>query len=314
MAIPTSRTRDTAVITIDHSICTGCGLCVSVCKDFGLCLDNGKVALSGTALFGCVACGHCMAICPYNAIALQGRALTPEHIFPLPPEINTATYEQMLALLQRRRSIREFLDTPVAPPLIAKILEAAQTAPSGVPPSDVNVLVLDSCEKNRTFAQDFCDYLKSIRWMTSPWFLTLMRPFWGKVNDEVFRHFVQPAFAAFTSKMDAGENIVTYDAPLAMYFYGSPYSDPADPIVAATYAMLSAEAMGLGTCMIGSIHPAIQHGKKARLFRQRHGIKHTSREGLFVLFGHPKVAYSKGIRRTFASIVYAGRDGGAEPR
>jgi nitroreductase len=102
--------------------------------------------------------------------------------------------------------------------------------------------------------------------------------------------------------MRKGIDLVTYDAPLAMYFYGSPYSDPADPIVAATYAMLAAETLGLGTCMLGGIHPMIQNGKKAREFREKHGIKFASREGLFVIFGHPKVKYQHGIRRTFASV------------
>ena len=97
--------------------------------------------------------------------------------------------------------------------------------------------------------------------------------------------------------------MVTYDAPLAMYFYGSPYTDPADPIIAATVAMYAAESLGLGTCMIGSVHPLIQNGKKARMFREKYKIKYTSREGLIVLFGYPAVKYEKGIKRTFASVT-----------
>ena len=38
----------------------------------------------------------------------------------------------------------------------------------GLPPSDVNVLVLDSREKVRAFARDFCDYLESIRIPANP--------------------------------------------------------------------------------------------------------------------------------------------------
>lgn len=102
--------------------------------------------------------------------------------------------------------------------------------------------------------------------------------------------------------MRNGVNLVNYDAPLAMYFYGSPYKDPADPIVAATYAMIAAETLGLGTCMLGGVHPLIQNGKKAKEFRKIQGIKHASREGLFVIFGYPTLKYKKGIRRTFASI------------
>lgn len=303
MALPTSRSKEAAKVTINHDACSGCGLCVTVCKNFGLRLENGKARLADTSIFGCIGCGHCMAVCPNKAVEVYGRTLSPEHIFPFPEKPARASYEQLLELTQHRRSIREFLDTPVEPHLTAKILDAAATAPMGLPPSDVNVLVLDSPEKNRAFISDFCEYLKSIRWMTSSLLLTLMRPFWGKNNDEIFRNFVKPMLAAFISNMDNGANIITYDAPLVMYFYGSPYSDPADPIIAATYAMLSAESLGLGACMIGSIHPLIQHGKKARLFRQKHGIKYASKEGLFVVFGHPAVAFNRGIKRTFASVI-----------
>jgi len=87
-----------------------------------------------------------------------------------------------------------------------------------------------------------------------------------------------------------------------MYFYGSPYTDPADPIIAATYAMIAAESLGLGTCMLGAVHPLIQNGKKAQKFREKYGIKYTSREGLIVIFGYPAVQFRKGIKRTFACV------------
>ena len=77
--------------------------------------------------------------------------------------------------------------------------------------------------------------------------------------------------------MDKGINKINYDAPLAMYFYGSPYCDPADPIIAATYAMIAAETLGLGSCMLGAIHPFIQKGRKAAKFRNDHHIKYFSR-------------------------------------
>ena len=303
MSIPTTRTKEPAQIKIIGDKCNGCGLCVSVCKDFSYKLDNKKVVLSENPLFGCVGCGHCMAICPNDAIEIFGRELSPGDMFSLPDRSKAATYEQLLPLLQSRRSIREFQDMPVEDDLVAKILNAATTAPMGLPPSDVHVLVLGSQARVRAFARDFCEYLGSIKWMVSDWFITLMRPFWGRENDELFRGFLKPAVNTFIDYMRDGVNVVNYDAPLAMYFYGSPYSDPADPIIAATYAMIAAESLGLGTCMLGSIHPFIQSGIKARKFREKHGIKYPSREGLFVIFGHPSVKYHKGIHRTFASVV-----------
>jgi len=39
-----------------------------------------------------------------------------------------------------------------------------------------------------------------------------------------------------------------------------------------------------------------------RIFREKHGIKYTSREGLFVIFGYPTIKFHKGISRSFASV------------
>lgn len=301
MAIPTSRTKEVGQITIDKEICNGCGLCVDVCKDFSLILKDNKVTISDNPFFGCIGCGHCMAICPTGAIAINGREISPNDLFDLTTARNGTIYNELLSLFQRRRSIREFINKEVEAELIEKILVASRTAPMGLPPSDVNVLIFDSKDKVLNFAKDYCDYLRGMKWFVSKWFLALMRPFWGKANDDLFRSFVRPLFENYTGKMEQGQNLVNYDAPLMMYFYGSPYSDPADPIVAATYAMIAAESLGLGTCMLGGIHPLIQNGGKARKFREKHRIKFQSREGLFIIFGYPAVKYKRGIKRSFAS-------------
>lgn len=302
MSIPTTRAKSKALIKIYEDRCTGCGTCVSVCKDFSLIIKDGKVGINPTPIFGCIGCGHCMAVCPADAIEIYGRELSPKHIYKLPTKEDSFDYNQVLALFQRRRSIREYTEKEIEASVIEKILIAAQTAPMGLPPSDVHVLILDNKNKTRAFSADFCEYLKDMKWFVSDWFLTLMRPFWGKKNHELFKGFVKPAINNFIEHMDKGINIVTYDAPLVMYFYASEYADPADPLVAATYAMISAESLGIGSCMIGSIHPLIQYGKSSKKFRKKYGIKNTCPQGIFLTFGYPAIKYRKGITRTFASI------------
>lgn len=304
MPIPTSRTREQAEIILNPDLCKGCGLCVSVCKDFSLVVTDGKAARSSDPVFGCIGCGHCMAICPEGAIRIEGRFTSVSDLFPLPRKEDAAAFEPFLNLLRRRRSIREFRKINVGREVILKILEAAQQAPMGLPPSDVNVLVMETPEEVRKFSFDYCDLLKSMQWMTSSWFLTLARPFWGKDNVILFRDFIKPMMAIFTGSKEKGEDLVTYDAPAALYFYGSPYSDPADPIVAATFAMLAAESLGLGTCMLGGVHPFIQSGSPAARFRKDHGIRCKSREGLILIIGYPGVKYKMGINRTFAHIDF----------
>ena len=304
MAIPNSRTTESGTITIDTEKCNGCGLCVQVCKDLDLEMFEGKARVSGNGIFECFACGHCMMVCPQDAIHINGRLLSPSDIIPLPEQAEAAGYEQLMALYQRRRSIREFKDKPVPGEYIVKIIEAAQTAPMGIPPSDVHLLVLDSKEKSFSFAKDFCEYLKKLRWMITPLGLIFIRIFYGKENASTFRHFIKMLIEKYTSSMDEGVNAVTYNAPAALYFYGSPYSDPADPIIAATYAMFAAEALGLGTCMIGGVHPFTLNGKAARKFREKWGIQHKSKEGLIIIMGYPKVKFKASVRRSFADIAH----------
>ncbi|PKP34032.1 MAG: nitroreductase [Bacteroidetes bacterium HGW-Bacteroidetes-15] len=227
MAIPTSRTKEPAEITINADLCNGCELCVTACSDYSLTIENDKAVKSNNPLFGCIGCGHCMAVCPTGAIEIHGRTISPDDLFDLPPKDSAANYNQTLSLLQRRRSIRKFKNKNIEPEIIEKILDAAKTAPMGLPPSDVSVLKLDSKEKTRAFAQDFCNYLESMKWFVSDWFIAIMRPFWGKANDEMFKGFIKPLFKTYTEGMQEGKNLVNYDAPLAMYFYGSPYTDPA---------------------------------------------------------------------------------------
>ncbi|MDD4638061.1 MAG: nitroreductase family protein [Bacteroidales bacterium] len=80
--------------------------------------------------------------------------MSSDDLYALPPKEDAASYEQLLALMQRRRSIREFTDKEVSPELIEQILFAARCAPMGLPPSDVYVLILDSKAKNRAFASE----------------------------------------------------------------------------------------------------------------------------------------------------------------
>ena len=108
MAIPTSRTKESGQIHIDDTKCIGCGACVEVCKSFTLAIENKKAKDIGNLVLGCYACGHCMAICPTEAITIHGRTLSPDDIFDLPPAESAANYHQLLALLQKRRSIRKF--------------------------------------------------------------------------------------------------------------------------------------------------------------------------------------------------------------
>jgi nitroreductase len=103
-------------------------------------------------------------------------------------------------------------------------------------------------------------------------------------------------------KQNEGEDWLLYNAPLAIYFYNSPYADPADAYIAATYSILAAESLGIGSCMIGSINPFLLKGGKK--IKHKYGIDVESKQGIVVIYGYPKFKYKKCIRRSFRSVHY----------
>ncbi len=300
MAIITSRTKEKGTIHINYEKCIGCGLCVEICKDFSLKMEDEKPVINNRPLFGCIGCGHCMAVCPSDAIFIEGREISASDLINLPPDTNKSSYAQLNNLMIGRRSIRDFKKKPVERELIQKIIDIAVTAPVGIPPSDVHLLVFDGAEKVSEFAFDVIDHIQKIKWVFSKTWVWLWRLF-GKEAYEMMKGFGQPLANFFVEKKATGEDYLLYHAPLAMYFLASPYSDPADPMIPATYAMLAAESLGLGSCMIGSVDPMIKHGAKD--LKKKWNIPLKSPNGIIVIFGYPKYKFTKALKRTFANVT-----------
>lgn len=301
MAIITSRTNEIGRITFQYDRCNSCGLCVKICKDFSLKMENNKPVLSDQAVFGCVACGHCMAVCQNNAIQISGRELSVNDLIDLSEMESKTSYDQLKNLMISRRSIRDFKDAEIGEELIEKIIEAAVSAPMGIPPSDVNLVILKGKAKVREFSFDVIEYFSKVGWLFSDWMIWIWR-LMGKETYQLMKSFGNPLVKFMVEAKQKNENYLLYDAPLAMYFSASPYSDPADPYIPATYAMLAAESLGLGSCMIGSVHPMIQYG--AKKLKQKWNIPEKSPSGIIVIFGYPKYRFKSGIKRSFSKVTF----------
>lgn len=301
MTISFGRAQGIAEIKIDESKCTLCGLCVRVCKGGPLYLENKKVLVDHNRGFGCMACGQCVAICPQNCITVNGRDLLPEDVIPIPDRSSRTTYTQLQSLLLSRRSIRDYKDKPVEPEVIQKIIDAVTTAPMGVPPSEVSILVLNGKEKVQEFTADIIQSMQKTKWMFSPAMLYLWRPIVGKEGYQIFKSFIIPLMDTIIQKYAEGTDLLLYNAPLAMHFYTSPASDSTDAMIAATYAMLAAESLGLGSCMIGTIAPILKQNKQ---LQQKYGIPRKSRHAIMVIFGYPALTYKQAIKRRMAEVKY----------
>jgi nitroreductase len=211
-------------------------------------------------------------------------------------------YEQLMALLTKRRSTREFQDRDVEPEFISKIIEAAETAPSGVPPSQVHAIVFSGRDKVQQLRRDMTQALRAKKWLISPTVLALMKPFMGKSGARMMEEFVKPVFELYFRCDEEGTDWFLYDAPLGILFYGNEFSDPADGFIASTYAMLAAESLGLGNCMLGFPGLIFKYDKN---LRKKYGLPNGMQPGVFVIFGHPDITYRNAIRRHIAGVEYA---------
>lgn len=301
MSIATRRAKGNAEVIINHELCNLCGLCVKVCKGIPLYVEDNQIKVDQSILFGCIGCGQCAAVCPRKCIVVEGRELSSQDLIDLPPREERSNYEQLLALLIARRSNRMFKNREVEPELVQKIIDAVSTAPMGLPPSEVEILVLPGFARVREFAEDMVGVFKSKKWIFSPIMLGLMRPFIGKEAYDLMKTFAAPLPDFFAEKMALGEDWLLYGAPLAMYFHASPTSDPIDFAVAGTYAMLAAESLGLGTCMIGSIAPFLKYTTK---INKKYDIPTGNNHGIMVIFGYAEFKYTRGIHRSLGNVTY----------
>ncbi len=299
MALKTGRADASAEVFIDTEKCTGCGLCATACGGVPLSMRDGAVHVDQDHLWGCMGCGHCMVYCPTGAIEVRGRDLVPEDILDLPKPDQRAGYEQLLGLLLARRSMRHFTEEELGQEVVDRILEAASTAPMGLPPTDVEVLVLRGRERVQAFVGKVMKIMARSGFLFTRPMLWLMRPFWGKAAVDQGRDFVGPFMKGALTAWDEGRDLLFYDAPLVLYFHGSPYCDQHDMTIAATYGMLAGQALGLGTCMIGSAAPFVKTDKK--LMRE-YGIARNNRHGIAVIFGRPALKPQRALRRRFARV------------
>lgn len=299
MSMPTSRASGYAEVMINYELCTTCGVCVEVCKGGPLLIQDNRLQVDQSLGFGCIACGACAAYCPTDAIRISGRDLYPADISRVPPASARASYESLHALLVSRRSTRKFQQREIEPELIDKILQSAATAPVGIPPSDVGVLVFRSADAIAALRDDLINAMKYWPIVFSPTLMMLLRPVIGRENADMFAKFLRPAVKNFLDKNAKGEDWLLYSAPLMLYFYGTAYSDPADMVVSATHALLAGESLGLGTCMLGFPGNIL---KFSNALRKKYGLPKKMRPGPAVIFGYPRYHANNSVKRRFREV------------
>ena len=233
----------------------------------------------------CIGCGHCLAICPTQAISLEKLAqsdCTPYDKESLPKP------EQLSALLRGRRSTRQFKNEPVSRIDLGCLVETTQWAPSAKNIHPLQWLVVDTAEvRDRLRAQ-------VLEWMQSM--------IEGE-NGAMAQKFYGPIVAAAA----IGKDYLFWNAPAMLIAHAKRKitTAPADASIALSSCELLATSMGLGTCWAGYFQYAANHYPPLQQLLQlpeQHVVLGA------VLVGHPDVTYQQIPPRPAATLRWLADD------
>lgn len=262
------------MVEIDKKKCNGCGRCVKDCVAKNLYLKDNIGEVFGR----CFLCGHCVAICPENAVNI--------------PELDMMDVEEcdkgqakieanaLLRAIKFRRSIRNYKQQPVEQEKIEAMLTAGRYTATAKNTQGCRFIVV----------QKEIDTLKEMIWNRIGEVLSMPHeevPAWANL------------FRGFYSRKNeqAGEDFLFRNAP-AVLFIASDYS--LDAGLAAQNMELMAVALGLGVLYNGYLLRAAEENMKVQEWL---GAETKPLTACFLL-GYPEVSYIRTAPRRKGDFIY----------
>lgn len=108
------------MVQIDSKKCVGCGLCAADCISLNIQVEAGKANVQDA----CFLCGHCVAICPKNAVSIPEYDM--EDVENYEEGKFTLEADQFLRSIKFRRSIRDFKPQIVEQEVLERLLQAGR--------------------------------------------------------------------------------------------------------------------------------------------------------------------------------------------
>lgn len=219
-------------IEILHDRCLSCECCVSACRRYIFRMGGkGKIEIDQNLLPLCMHCGHCTAVCPGEAIVLDG---VPSASLPELPANLGLSPDALMLFLKSKRSVGAYSSREVPREVLEKALDAANYAPSARGAHPVRWVVITEPANRERLLQE-------------------MLPYYEHAEDVTSRSHYENYLKGVDSLLRYAPCIVLACAP--EHVYGE-----ADCVSAATYLSLALYAQGVASCWAGSILALTRQG------------------------------------------------------
>ncbi len=263
-------------IMVDQDTCTRCDACVALCTAVRV-FRRVEERVEAVAPEWCWLCGHCVAVCPADAI---------DHSeFPLSdcPQLDPDTLPSLDGLVtafRGRRSTRIFREKPVPREVVRELADLARWAPSASNMQPVDWLAFDDPDRIAALSAGTVAALAQMAGATS-------------LGEETAADFKR-----LKRQHARGADPIFYRAPVVLLAHapkGDTFGFGRDDAVYAAYnLMLGAERMGLGTCLIGYLIAALGISRELRGML---GLPQGRRVEAALALGYPRYRFRRLIPR-----------------
>lgn len=263
-----------SILTIDQSKCKKDGVCMAECP-FNLIVareEDGLPEIRPAAAKLCIACGHCVAVCPHKALSLGN--IGPESC-ELLGNGALPTIKKAGLLMKSRRSIRTYTKDRVERATVEQILDICRWAPSAKNSQPVRWLIVEDPAA-----------VQQLAGLTVEWLRTTGN------------------YPGIVAAWDAGRDMVLRGAPMLAVAHADSrgFKPDTDCTIALTYFELAASTLGLGTCWAGILMSAAASGypplAEALALPEGHKLYGA------MMVGHPKYHYLRIPPRKKAAVTW----------
>lgn len=259
------------MIKIDSIKCIGCGACVEDCFLNEIELVNGVAA---PKMRSCMACGHCIAVCPSKAVTLDKHDMS--EVIEYSPEKMDIDPEVYLNHLKFRRTVRNFTSGPVTKKQLDMILEAGRFSPTGGNLQNVQYVV--SQKENKKLKTMIIDRLnelgeaakasgENVSWYSNLWL-------------EMYKDF-----------HEEGKDGLFFNAPVAIAVASN---SPQSAIIAAAHMETMVYSLGLGMLYSGFSVTAIGSSEEIQNYLE---LRKDYQVYAVLVIGDPAVEYCNTVPR-----------------